>query len=101
MLKAVFDSAKKNGKEKISAEDFADSLKDVRTRALLSAVGLDVHGAHDLFNLLDEDKSKDISGKEFVRGFMRWRGGARSTDVAFLHRAIFHKDVSSLVSKFI
>jgi len=85
-LKAVFDRAKQHGAATISIQDFADSLRDKHTRALLSAVGLDVHGAHDLFNLLDTNGSKEIDAEEFVHGFMRWKGSAKSTDIAFLKR---------------
>merc|ERR1711920_778368 len=50
--------------------------------AYFSIMGLDSDDVWDLFKLLDVDHSGEIDLDEFVGGFMRLRGPAKSIDIA-------------------
>merc|ERR1711971_534273 len=73
-LRDIFEKAKSPGPDTISREDFENCLRDKDTRALLSALGLDVHSASQLFSVLDTNGNENIDKKEFMSGFMHLRG---------------------------
>jgi len=70
--------------EKITYQQFEAHMQDEQVVAYFSILGLDHHDAWDLFKLMDADRSAVIDIDEFVSGFMRLRGSAKSIDLAKL-----------------
>merc|ERR1712176_544587 len=58
--------------------------QDERVIAYFAIMGLDICDVWDLFRLLDQDQSAELDLDEFVSGFMRLRGQAKSIDLARL-----------------
>merc|ERR1712176_1235788 len=59
-------------------------LDDPKVRAQLAALGMELHEAKGLFGLLDISGQGTVSIEELVVGFMRFKGGAKSIDLATL-----------------
>jgi len=82
----------------LSFEQFDACMRDERVVAYFSIMGLDHSDAWDLFKLLDTDSSGEVNLDEFVRGFMRLRGTAKSIDIAKL--AYENKQMRDKLSSF-
>jgi len=83
-LRLLFNEADTDNDGTLSMEDFCTYLKDVRVRAYLRHLGLDVSKVRGFFCLLDLDNSKALSCDEFVLGCLRLQGQAKSVDIATL-----------------
>lgn len=85
-----FDSS---GDGQLSRDEFLEIIQDVRVRTLLSALGIDIHDAHLVFDLTD-DGDGTIGANEMVKGFRRLKGWARSLDLLALTnltKEVIHK----------
>merc|ERR1719517_41882 len=81
-LKRLFQDLDVDGSGTISQEEIEKLFMQVDMRALLKALGLDIHQARSFFKLLDMDMSNEVDIEEFVQGLMRLRGWAKGVDVA-------------------
>merc|ERR1712032_1515137 len=84
LMRQLFEDADMDDNGTINEEEFNSHLEDVRIRAHLRSVGLEVDEARGLFKLLDIDRSGEIGIDEFVFGCLRLKGGAKAIDLATL-----------------
>merc|ERR1712014_191948 len=68
-----FDSEKTG---EVTEAQLMQHLQDERMKAQLASMGIEVHEAHGLFNILDTDSSNSLTIEEFLVGLMRIRGQA-------------------------
>merc|ERR1712176_32003 len=68
----------------VNYKEFSKRMQDERVIAYFAIMGLDSCDVWDLFRLLDTDQSAELDLDEFVSGFMRLRGQAKSIDLARL-----------------
>jgi len=71
--------------------EFVAVCEDVRVRALMRKMGVDIasSGTAGLFQLLDLDGDGAVNVDEFVLGIQQIHGAARSFDIVKLHRLKF------------
>merc|ERR1719382_2405358 len=69
----------------LTRNEFLDALFRPDVMRFLHEVGIDVHRADGLFDILDYDESGVLDAQEFVEGVMNARGDAQSKDVLELH----------------
>lgn len=72
----------------ITQEEFEKKLSDERVIAYFNAMKLDVGEARILFNLLDHDRSREISVDEFLEGCFQLQGEARHLDTKIMQYEI-------------
>merc|ERR1712083_670369 len=77
-----FKSIDTDNSSRITYHEFKHRMHDESVVAYFSVMGLDSSDVWDLFKLLDVDHSGEIDLDEFVGGFMRLRGPAKSIDIA-------------------
>lgn len=90
----VFQSGDADGSGELGIEEFVTHVMDPRVQAYFKFIDLDfeAYGAQQIFVLLDFDGSGSIDLSEFVAGLSKFRGRAKSLDIALLHHDIRHLD---------
>merc|ERR1711959_250736 len=83
-FKRVFESADFDGDGCISWEEFKMHQADYRVQALCRYMELEISETRMLFKLLDTDNMGKVPLDRFVMGCLRFRGGAKSLDLAIL-----------------
>eukprot|EP00747_Dinoflagellata_sp_TGD_P103287 gnl/TRDRNA2_/TRDRNA2_168913_c0_seq6.p1 gnl/TRDRNA2_/TRDRNA2_168913_c0~~gnl/TRDRNA2_/TRDRNA2_168913_c0_seq6.p1 ORF type:complete len:480 (-),score=67.96 gnl/TRDRNA2_/TRDRNA2_168913_c0_seq6:60-1499(-) len=85
-LKVLFLSHDEDESGAINLEEFQKFLKRPELQTMLKEMQLDPRDGDLLFELLDEDRSGEITNEELVSGCMRLRGQARNLELAaFMH----------------
>jgi len=93
-MMALFAAADEDESGEITYEELCDFLEDLGVRARLKLLGLEVHEAWGLFQLLDTDDSGVLGRDEFCYGCLRLRGSAKTLDTATLmseNKRVFQK----------
>mmetsp|Transcript_33369 Transcript_33369/g.76161 ORF Transcript_33369/g.76161 Transcript_33369/m.76161 type:complete len:699 (-) Transcript_33369:46-2142(-) len=85
-LVAFFMAADGNGDGKLTKEEFKELVSKDQARAYLAALDVEVHEAGELFTLLDDDGTGEITYTHFVDSVLKLRGPARSQDIVALTR---------------
>merc|ERR1712137_854517 len=80
-IKRFFQAVDKDGTGLITWAEFRACLRDDRVHAHLQLLGLDINNARTVFALLDEDGHGEVTYEQFVTGFHRLRGHAKSIDL--------------------
>eukprot|EP00438_Fugacium_kawagutii_P008569 Skav206256 [mRNA] locus=scaffold1425:384805:385371:+ [translate_table: standard] len=75
-----FAAADASGDGRLSYEELEAALQEPGVEAWLKALELEIHEAHTLFNLLDDDRDGEISYEEFLHSALRLKGNARAID---------------------
>mmetsp|Transcript_21677 Transcript_21677/g.50684 ORF Transcript_21677/g.50684 Transcript_21677/m.50684 type:complete len:783 (+) Transcript_21677:100-2448(+) len=83
-MRQVFHEVDTNESGTLSLEEFEEALQDERVVAYLNAMSLDFADVKTLFVLLDRDTNGTIDIDEFFAGCLRFKGEARSIDIAKL-----------------
>jgi len=85
-LQAILNLTGGGGDRRVSRQDIDRHLQDRGVRGRLKKLGLDLSTANkvSLFDLLDEDRSNDVTANEFVQGCLSLAGPAKSLDLAML-----------------
>jgi len=83
-LQKLFEERDLEKTGQISADQLKVHMKDLRVRAQLRAMDIEIKRVHGLFDLLDIEKSGSLSIHEFVFGLIRLKGNARAIDLATL-----------------
>merc|ERR1712087_206733 len=65
-------------------EEFTEKLAAQNLDEYCNAIGISSEDATNLFHLIDEDASGNVTISEFVEGCLRLRGPAKSTDLSTL-----------------
>jgi len=98
-IRSVFHTSDSDGSGMITDAEFETLLGDDELVFYLKAIGIDSSEARGLFRLLDDDNSGMVSIDEFVTGFLKLKGSAKSVDMATLlyeHRKVT-KNMDKLV----
>jgi len=83
-IRSVFHTSDSDGSGMITDAEFETLLRDDELVFYLEAIGIDSTEARGLFRLLDDDNSGMVSIDEFVTGFLKLKGSAKSVDMATL-----------------
>jgi len=83
-MRQVFREVDTNQSGTLSMEEFEEALRDERVVAYLNAMDLDFTDVKTLFILLDRDTNGTIDIDEFFAGCLRFKGDAKSIDIAKL-----------------
>jgi len=89
----VFSAADTSGDGYVTWEEFEELIQDETASTYLTTLELDPASAKLLFSMLDDGDNR-VSVQEFVKGALRLKGQARSSDVV----SIMH-DCNKLLSK--
>lgn len=98
-IKTFFSEADTDGNKLLTWEEFKEYMRSTQVKAYFHTLDLDVSQAHMLFNLLDADRSGEVSLDEFLDGCLRLKGPARNIDMNVLINA--HRRLSDQVNAFI
>merc|ERR1719162_2316805 len=77
----IFCATDTNGDNKITKEEFLESMQSQEVLQFLSEVGIDMRQAENLFEILDYDDSGSLDVEEFSNGILKARGEAQARDV--------------------
>jgi hypothetical protein len=83
-ITAVFRDSDSDGSGLVTEHEMDLLLQDPELLAYFTAIGLDSTEAKGLFVLLDDDESGAVSIDEFVTGFLRLKGSAKTVDLVTL-----------------
>jgi hypothetical protein len=101
-LKDIFHECDTDASGSLTMEEFEHHLEDKTVRANLAVLGLETDEAIGVFRLLDIDNSGSVTIDEFLMGCMRFKGNARSIDLATLmyENKRMYKQIKVFLSKF-
>lgn len=86
-LKDFFEALDTDGSGSIHLEEIKIMLQDPTLAAYFAVLGFDEVNANQIFHLLDDDESGEVSIEEFLEGCSKLKGAARSIDVhALMHQ---------------
>lgn len=83
-MQKFFHQADKDKSGTITLDELELQLKNIKVRAHLATLGIEVNDAKDIFRLLDFDKSGEISIEEFIYGCLKMKGQAKAIDLMSL-----------------
>lgn len=83
-MRHIFEEMDSDQTGRISKDEFEETLREDRVVAYFSAMKLDVSDAHQLFVLLDYNRSGEIDINEFLDGCYKLQGQSRTLDVAIM-----------------
>mmetsp|Transcript_59987 Transcript_59987/g.140153 ORF Transcript_59987/g.140153 Transcript_59987/m.140153 type:complete len:608 (+) Transcript_59987:61-1884(+) len=94
-LKDFFEALDTDGNGSIHLDEIKIMLQDPTLAAYFAVLGFDEVNAHQIFHLLDDDESGEVSIQEFLDGCAKLKGQARSIDVhAIMHQCrALHRDI--------
>ncbi|CAE7705384.1 CACNA1C [Symbiodinium sp. CCMP2592] len=100
-LKDFFEALDTDGNGAIHLDEIKIMLQDQTLAAYFAVLGFDEVNAHQIFHLLDDDESGEVSIQEFLDGCAKLKGQARSIDVhAIMHQCrALHRDISFVGSQ--
>lgn len=100
-LKDFFEALDTDGNGAIHLDEIKIMLQDQTLAAYFAVLGFDEVNAHQIFHLLDDDESGEVSIQEFLDGCAKLKGQARSIDVhAIMHQyRALHRDISFVGSQ--
>lgn len=81
-IKKMFEQADMDGSGEVSWEELSAQLHSKQMRMYLKAIDIKPEQAQQLFYLLDEDNSGEVSISEFVGGCLKLHGGVKAIDFA-------------------
>lgn len=87
-LRACFRQVDGQENGVISLEQFCSQLKDAKVKAHFQTLGIDVHSARTVFQMLDRKRTGVLTIRDFIEGCMRLRGAAKSTDMIMLRQDV-------------
>jgi len=85
-MRSLFGAMDKDGSGTLHYAEMHEYMQDPRVQGYFSALGLETSDAERLFGLIDVDNSGDVDVGEFLEGFLRLKGNARSIDVYSIMR---------------
>lgn len=87
-MQELFEEMDDDGQGTITMDEFEGKLKDERVIAFFDALKLDVSDARVVFQLIDTDKSGDITISEFLIGCYKLQGESRSLDMKIMQFSV-------------
>merc|ERR1712107_377782 len=81
-LKKLFKKIDNDESGVITIQEFESHFEDSEVQAFFESLELEPQDAWTLFKLLDLDETFDVDIEEFISGYMRLRGSAKSIDIA-------------------
>merc|ERR1719214_43865 len=81
-FRRMFHEADEDESQALTWNEFKEHLEDERVKAYFRTLELQVDEAQCLFRLLDQDGDQTVSVDEFITGCLKYKGIARSLDVA-------------------
>lgn len=99
-LKGFFEALDTDGSGSIHLEEIKIMLQDPTLAAYFAVLGFDEVNANQIFHLLDDDESGEVSIEEFLDGCSKLKGAARSIDVhALMHQCrALHRELTYVAS---
>ncbi|CAJ1441097.1 unnamed protein product [Effrenium voratum] len=100
-LKDFFEALDTDGNGSIHLEEIRIMLQDPTLAAYFAVLGFDEVNAHQIFHLLDDDESGEVSIQEFLDGCAKLKGAARSIDVhAIMHQCrALHRELNFVANQ--
>lgn len=86
LIRQVFLRIDSDHSGAINRAEFEQELQDGHLSIYLKAIDFQEDGARELFSLLDQDKSGEITVAEFVEGCTRLNGSVKALDFAVFQR---------------
>merc|ERR1712187_197894 len=86
MGQKLFMELDTDGSGSIGYDEFISKMANPQVRHYMSAIGVNVTHAGELFKLLDVDDGGTLEIEEFVMGCMQLKGGAKAVDMESLMR---------------
>ncbi|CAJ1368974.1 unnamed protein product, partial [Effrenium voratum] len=80
-IKDFFHAMDQDGSGDVTADELLEMLGDPTLSAYFRVLGFDIDDANRFILLLDKDSSGSISMDEFLKGCLRYRGGATGVDM--------------------
>lgn len=80
-IRDIFNLGDVDGSQTLTKTEYMDAIGQPEVMRFLHEVGVDIHKAESLFDVLDYDESGRLDETEFVQGVMNARGAATSKDV--------------------
>merc|ERR1712008_175842 len=87
-VKEVFMELDRDGDGVLNLDELVQQLRTPEVAAAFTRLGVAPAAVQRVFYLMDEDHNETITPKEFMRGFLRLRGQAKTLDVEFLRQDI-------------
>lgn len=87
-VKRIFSELDEDGSGSIKSQEMFEQIKNENVAAYFSKLGVDTDEVDKLFELMDEDRSGEITLEEFLWGCLRLRGQAKNLDVEIVQRDI-------------
>jgi len=87
-VKEVFMELDKDGDGVVSLNELVQQLKTPEVAAAFTRLGVSPAAVQRVFYLMDEDHNDTITPKEFMRGFLRLRGHAKTLDLELLRQDV-------------
>merc|ERR1712050_780342 len=84
-MRDIFRRIDKDRDNTISRADLQNALQDPITGAYFNGLGVNVQHISQLFKLLDTSGDRCVNIHEFMDGFHRLKGEAKSLDMALMH----------------
>jgi hypothetical protein len=80
----IFRLADQDGNGELTLKELENIMERAEVRAIFSTMGMEVHEARSLFDLLDTDFDGIVTMKQFIVGCIRVKGGAKGVDLLTL-----------------
>merc|ERR1712008_506509 len=87
-VREVFMELDKDGDGVLNLDELVQQLKAPEVVAAFTRLGVAPAAVQRIFYLMDEDHNNTITPKEFMQGFLRLRGHAKTLDLEFLRQDI-------------
>jgi len=94
-MQELFEDMDEDGKGTISLEEFQSKLKDEKVIAYFHVLKLDVSDATTLFQMIDYDRSNEVSINEFLEGCYKLQGESTAMDMKIMQFEIQNLQHSS------
>jgi len=99
-MRTIFRELDVDADGELTNEELRRRMLEPEIGAYFSQLGMDVDEVGKLFFLLDRDKSGAIDPEEFMFGCLKFRGEAKSLDIAVMHQQVLwiHEALKVVVS---
>jgi len=100
-MRKVFQELDVDEDGDITVEELRGRMQEPEIGAYFSQLGVDSDQVGKLFLLLDKDKSGSLDPEEFMFGCLKFRGDAKSLDIAVMHQQVLwiHEALKVVVSQ--
>jgi hypothetical protein len=77
----LFEQLDEDSDGVVGFDDFRDLVRQPRMKVFMSALGLEVNDAEEVFKMLDMQGERELNINTLMDGFTRLKGAAKSIDI--------------------